>query len=331
MPDLSTVHINQPLSNLSLMYSNTDFAAETVFPVLPVQKRSDLYFIYGRETALSTSGLDVNNKAKSIARPLQEAQALDWSLSTDTYYAEKYHMRHLISDDERQLTDAPLEPETDAVIALKNRLMLDQEVMVAQQVGNSANYSSGYAVTLTTGSTGTSWAQYASPNSLPMQNLLTAAVQTIRGIQRRANSLGINHQAARILSEHPTYTNEFKYVSQANLTANGLAPVIKGLAVTEWLTQQLSGDVWLDTTNALPYALAYYRDPGVGPRTVHFGRTFDPGDPRSGTKGVSVKVYRDEPLSGDFVESQMFRDYKFVSKDSSGLALGGQAFFSVTV
>ena len=47
-PSLHSVHIDAPLTNISVAYlqAQTNFIAPRVFPVVPVDKQSDLYFTY---------------------------------------------------------------------------------------------------------------------------------------------------------------------------------------------------------------------------------------------------------------------------------------------
>src|SRR3972149_5785823 len=45
-PTAQQVHIDQPLTNISIAYLPGDFIAGMVFPNVPVQKQSDKYFIY---------------------------------------------------------------------------------------------------------------------------------------------------------------------------------------------------------------------------------------------------------------------------------------------
>lgn len=331
MPDLGTVHIDQALTNVSLRYSNDMFAANIVAPPLPVEKRSDKYFIYGKESGLQSSGKrDANGNAASLRRPSTEAHQITYSLSTDNYYAEEYALRELVSDAERRLADNPLQPEIDATLQLADTLLIDNELSVANLVCNANNFAASNKATLTTGGAGTSWASYASANSVPMLNLLTAKVAIRKSAAKMANSLLINHAAAATLSEHPNYRDEFKYVSQEGLTASNLAPVIKGLRVTEATAQYENGDIWLGS-DTFPMALVHYASPGTGPRTVHFARTFDAPDDTTGAKGLNTRKYRWDPLKGDYVETAMTRDYKIVSKDANGKATAGYLFLSVNV
>ena len=49
-PTISSVHTNRPLTNISIAWRQaaTDFVADRVFPIIPVQKQSDLYYVYDR-------------------------------------------------------------------------------------------------------------------------------------------------------------------------------------------------------------------------------------------------------------------------------------------
>ena len=47
-PTQSAVHVNRPLTMLSVAYAQAQsaFIADKVFPVVPVDKQSDLYYVY---------------------------------------------------------------------------------------------------------------------------------------------------------------------------------------------------------------------------------------------------------------------------------------------
>lgn len=51
MPKAQNIHIDRALTNLSVAYMQSAdvFIAGKVFPIVPVQKQSDLFFIYEKE------------------------------------------------------------------------------------------------------------------------------------------------------------------------------------------------------------------------------------------------------------------------------------------
>ena len=49
MPDISMVHVDQALTSVSIAYRNAQFVSDQIFPVAPVTKQSNKYFIYSKD------------------------------------------------------------------------------------------------------------------------------------------------------------------------------------------------------------------------------------------------------------------------------------------
>ena len=51
-PTLQDVHVNRPLTNVSVAYlqeaAGVEFVADKAFPAVPVENKSDLYYTYAR-------------------------------------------------------------------------------------------------------------------------------------------------------------------------------------------------------------------------------------------------------------------------------------------
>ena len=82
MPDISMVHVDQALTNVSIAYQNAQFVADDVFPTIPVAKQSNKYFIYSK---------DRFRIVDDARRPGTRANEINWTLSTDTYFTEATH------------------------------------------------------------------------------------------------------------------------------------------------------------------------------------------------------------------------------------------------
>ena len=76
-PTAGDLHLNAPLTNLSVLFSNevTNTVHDKVFPVVPVQKRSDKFFTYD-------SGDWFRTEARARA-PGAEIAIGGWNLSND--------------------------------------------------------------------------------------------------------------------------------------------------------------------------------------------------------------------------------------------------------
>ena len=79
----SQVHIDRPLSNLTLAYaqSQTNFIADKVFPTVGVQRQSDKYYIYDR------ANMNRTGDVKKLA-PRTEVNRIGMAISNSSYFAD---------------------------------------------------------------------------------------------------------------------------------------------------------------------------------------------------------------------------------------------------
>lgn len=115
MPTISQIHIDQALTNLSVMYRNQTYVGDQVLPILAVNKRSNKYFVYRKEDFLSASPAGTGGVLGSVRRPGAEAAEIDYGLSTQNYYAEEYAYRGFVADAESAVADNPLMPDMDHI------------------------------------------------------------------------------------------------------------------------------------------------------------------------------------------------------------------------
>lgn len=339
MPPANSVHIDQALTNLSIMYRNANFLADMVLPVVPVNKRSNKYFVYRREDYLSGSPVDAQGRPASLRKQGSEAAEIDYQVNNSQYFCEEYAYRGIVTDAEVAAADSPVQPEIDQTTQNAQRLLLDNEIAVAALVGKRASYATANKATLTTGGTGTSWAQYASANSNPFNDIKNAKIAVIKGIAMEPNSMLIGVDAARTAADHPLVKDLVKYTHQDALTMSGLPKVWRGLSVMEGMQQKNAGgegaafsgsNVWV-ADDGTQMALIYYRNANPAPRSVSFGYTFEAPDDTTGVRGLAVRKWREEKRKGMMVETSFMRDWKVIALDAANAYVGGYLLSSVTV
>lgn len=339
MPSLSSVHIDRALTDVSIMYRNEFYIADQVLPILPVNKRSDKYFVYDPTMMLSGTTLDANGKPKSYRRPKSRPAEIDYTLSANPFFAEQYVLAELVDDESVAEADSPLQPEIDATEMLTDRIKLDCEIQAARLMFTTTNYPSANKVTLTTGGSGTSWASYSSANSKPLNNIRDGRTQVRKSIMRDANTLLMTQDVALTLADHPDIKDLIKYTNPDALTESGLPKKVRGLTVVEGSAQKNTsaegaafsgGNVWVDE-NGYSCALVLYVGSGAGPRSMHYGRTFEAPDATTGARGFSVRKYRDDPRRGLVVECGVTRAWQAIAVDSNSKAIGGYLIDSAMV
>lgn len=124
-PTRGMIHVDKPLTNISEAFiQNADsFVADKVFPIVPVQKQSDLYFRYLKEDWF---------RDEAVQRaPGTESAGGMYEIETDTYFCHKYAFHRNITQEERANQDEPLNADNDSVEFITQKLLLRREAVWA--------------------------------------------------------------------------------------------------------------------------------------------------------------------------------------------------------
>lgn len=336
MPSIGDVHIDQALSNVSVAYMNDTYIADKIMPIVPVDKRSDKYFRYKKESFLSGTGIAANGLPNSLRTPKSKSTEIDYGNDTGFYDCHEFSLADIIPDEQIQAEDQPLNGQIDSTEFLTERLKIDNETAAVQIVGNPANYNSNNTVALTTGGTGTSWAQggtttSSNPNSNPFNFFNNARIAIRKGIAKAPNQIALGEDVAQILSNHPEIVERVKYTHGDALTACGLPPVLQGLAVVECGAQSntsgqgtnyTGGYIWEPTNGTAGLALVSYCNPNPRPRSVSAFYQFEAPNATTGARGYCIRKFRDEKRKGLYIECSFTRTWSVMAVDNSNLILG---------
>jgi hypothetical protein len=311
MPDISMVHVDQALTEVSVAYRNTQYVADAIFPVVPVSKQSNKYFIYSKDNFRT---LD------DARRPGARANEIDWTLSADTYYCEGHALAQAIPDELRANADQAIDIDVDTTEVLTDLIYLQREILVAGKATDSS------VITQYTTLSGTSqWSDYT--NSDPIQAIEDQKATILKQLGHLPNSLLVSYPVFKALRNHPKIIERFKYSQVGVVQPDHLKSVFNvdnfyvGAAIKN-LAKEGAADnldyVWGKN------ALLFYRPAVPGRRTVSLGYQFTLlfG---ANTGGFLVKRYRDEARTADIVEVQLYYDAKVVAANAAYLWLAAVA------
>lgn len=159
-PTRSDVHVNRPLTMISIAFIQKaqDFVADKVFPIVPVMKQSDRYFVYTQDFWFRT--------AAQKRGPATESAGGGFKLNnTPSYFCDVWAVHMDVDDQTRSNADTPLNMDRDATLFVSQQLLLRRELefmsnyMVASiWTGNPAG---DFQVGTSTGSMG-QWDQSSS-------------------------------------------------------------------------------------------------------------------------------------------------------------------------
>jgi hypothetical protein len=317
-PTQGDVHVNTPLTNLSIAFlqNANNFIASRVFPNVPVQKRSDRYFTYDRgqfnrdEMQLRAAGAESAGGGYDID-------------STPTYYCQKYALHKDIDDDTRANADAALNLDREAMAWLSHKALIKREKAWVGSYFNAGAWSFGRAGVASNPAVGTSVLKWSDPASTPIEDVRNAKRIVLESTGYEPNKLTLGKAVYDILLDHPDIIDRLKYGQTAGSPA---------MANRERLAQLFEVDEILVSSaientsqeglaNVHSFimgkgALLTYSPAAAGLMTPSAGYTFSwTGRYGNGAEGNRVKSYRMENLDSDRVEIEICFDMKKVAAD----------------
>lgn len=316
-PTASAVHVNRPLTNMSIAYLQDPrgFVADQVFPNIPVEKQSDVYFAYDRS--------DFWRNTFQKRGPGTESAGGGWKIANTPYYAHVWALHKDIDDQIRANQDSPLNLDRDATIYLSEQAQIAREVTWAAAYFTTGIWSgwTGAAVDITgvAASPGVNDAlQWNDANATPIPEITTKmdAQHLLTG--RRPNTLVLGRQVWSKLKDHATILDRIKYSSSAGspaiVTRQAVAALfeIERILVMDGIQVTSAENPAFETSMTTAFiggknALLTYVPPNPGIMTPASGYTFSWRGylGASGANGVVVSKFRMEWLKSDRVEAEM--------------------------
>lgn len=305
-PTSSQVHVNGPLTNISVAYiqSADVFVATKVFPVVPVGKQSDLYYIYTKNDWF-------RDEAERRA-PATESVGSGYGLSTASYDANVWAFHKDVPDQVRENADVVIQPDADATRFVTQRLLLRQEVQ----------WAADYFVPSVWGTDVTPanlWSDFT--NSDPISDVRTGVRTILANTGFKPNKLTLGYDVFQKLQDHPDIVDRLKYTGGATraVTKEQLAALfdIEQVLVCEAVkATNLEGETAAMAFVHGKHALLSYAPAAPSLLTPSAGYIFAwRGVSRGLGKAIGIKKFRMEHLEADRVEGQIAFDDKVVATD----------------
>lgn len=217
MPDRSDLHIDKALTNMSVQYlqDESNFIAGQVFPMVPVQKQSDRYFVYKKEDWFRD---DAQERA-----PGTESAGGDYDIdNTPTYFCRKYAFHKDVFEEDRANADDPLTPDEDAVAFVTDKILLNKENNWARTFFKTGVWGTDLrgATAADTGKV-VYWDDYA--NSSPIEDITAASTAQAEVTGKRPNTIVMGRRAYDALKNHPDFLDRVKYTQKGVVTTDLIA------------------------------------------------------------------------------------------------------------
>jgi len=313
----SSVHIDQPLTNLTTAYvqSQENFIADKVFPIVGVDKQSDKYYQYDR------AHMNRTGDVKKLA-PRTEVERIGMTVSNDSYFADVYGLGMDFDEQTLANEDTALDIRSAGAQTLSMRLMIHREKQFATNffsagVWTSQDLQSGRSIT-----------EWDVANSTPIKNV-TDASRTIQ-LQSggfRPNTLVVGREV------HDALVNNSDILARLNggatVTNTALVTKAKLAEIFEVENYYVMEAVQNDTAEGATesnsfiggkHAMLCYTPGNAGLMTPASGLTFAWNSiPGANNLGITVESFSDDALKrqqiAEMIQVKMSYDMKMVGPD----------------
>lgn len=304
-PTKSDVHVNRPLTNISIAYlqDQKEFVTHKIFPNVPVMKQSDAYFTYDKGDWFRT-------EARKRA-PGTESAGSGYGLDTDSYLCDVYALHKDVDDQIRANSDAPLSPDAEASEFVTRGLMLRREKDWVDTFFTTSVWTGAADFTPST--------LWSASGSTPIADIRSkiGAVKAKTGF--RPNTFSMAEDVWLILQDNADFLDRIS-VNQRKIVTTDLLAAVLGIdnvyilgGVENSAKEGATDDIdWIVSK----HALLSYAPARPSLMTPSAGYTFSwIGYLGAGADGLRTLRFRMPHLRADRIEGEMAYDQKLVGAD----------------
>lgn len=310
-PSKNDVYLDIALTNMAQKWMQDDmsFVATRAFPTLSVNKQSSQYYVFNRG--------DFFRRRETARAPGTAPRQIGFNLSRESYNAEVWGLRTLITDEDRSNQDAVVQLDQSSIDLVMQGLMIDREIDFANKfMSGNVWYNGGSSA-----SAGQD-VDWSGATSDPISNVDAAkdGVHKINGGGMRPNKAVMGRTAYTTLKNNDAVLDRISggatTVNPALVTQERIAQILELDAI--YVMDAIENDAvegaddnfeFIGTDNML----LYYAPDAISTRTptaaAKFNWTGLTGATEGGIRALSYR-HPDPGVKADYVEAEMTHDMK---------------------
>jgi hypothetical protein len=316
-PDL---HIDRPLTNVSVAYflDTDDFIADKVFPSIPVDKRSDVFWKYNKS--------DWRRSDAQKRAPGTESAGIGWSNTTDNFFCDVYAVHVDIDAQTRANADSNWNLDSDATRLITQHLLLQKDRLWAAKYFREGVWATEYTG-VATNPGASQFLQLDQASSDPL-GVSTEWLTNFRlNVGRKINFAVVGADVWKALINHQAILERIKYTQKGVLTQDLVAEFLnieklyiaysseaRGPQINDGALQDAAATYeWVLDKKSM---LLGYRPNRPGLLEPSAGYTFNWRGYGAGNRhGLTMSNFPDLKTRSDRIEGEAAYDQKLVSAD----------------
>lgn len=220
MPTMQNAHVDRALTNISVSYLQdaSAFIADKVFPIVPVKRQSDIFYIYDKA--------DFMRDEAQVRGAATESAGGDYGVeAADPYYCRKHAFHKDVTPEERANYDEPLDADKDATDFVTQKMLIRREMEWATKFFKAGVWGTEIAG----GDTAADGAavKWSLATSNPIKDITDAGVAMAGATGYKPNTLVLSPYAFNALKNHEDILDRIKYTQKGIVTADLLATLFE--------------------------------------------------------------------------------------------------------
>lgn len=327
-PSPSDLHINQPLTNVSIAYiqSADSFIADKVFPKVSVQKQSDLYYKYSKSDWRRT---DVKRRA-----PATETPGVGWTHDTDQYFTHVYGVHKDIDDQTRANSDSVFNLDRDATEFVTNQHLLKRDLDWTARYMKTGVWATEKTGVVGVAANGTQFTRWDQAGSDPIGDVSRWFIDFRRLSGFAPNVCVMGAYVMSALRQHADIIDRIKYTQRGVVTEDLIATLFDIDELYVSYATVAAGPQTFDARTQDAAATFDFIGPGTDVLFAYSPKNPSLMTPAAGytfvwsgylggnAEGIRIKRFRMEPIASDRIEAEQTYDMKVVCSDM-GLYVSG--------
>lgn len=221
MPTMQTAHVDRALTNISVSYLQdaNAFIADKVFPIVPVKRQSDIFYVYSKA--------DFMRDEAQVRGAASESAGGDYGVeAADPYYCRKHAFHKDVTPEERVNYDEPLDADKDATDFVTQKMLIRRELQWASTYFKSGVWGTDITGVDNSPSTNQS-IKWNLPTSDPIKDITEASVRMASETGYKPNTLVLSPYAFNALKNHEDILDRIKYTQKGIVTVDLLATLFE--------------------------------------------------------------------------------------------------------
>lgn len=214
-PTSSEVHVNKPLTNISVAYiqDTKDFIANQVFPIVPVEKKSDIFFKFTKDHWFRS---DMQKRADGT-----ESAGSGYAIEEDTYSCDVWALHHNIGDQRRANEDSPLNSDRNTTQYLTQQYLLKLDQLFGTNYFVTSTWTGGTSGDFTPS---TLW---SAASSTPLEDVEGEGLAMKKKTGRKPNIMIVGTDVHKALKANAQIRDLYKYTRPGVMTSELMAQVFE--------------------------------------------------------------------------------------------------------